>query len=412
MYSPARKVRASLIRRTLFLIITGILSGLLLIETVLEFGDKSTKTSYEPTRSAGLMLNRSQMLLAKEVLLEPFLFSCAPKFDKTSPKYPLYIIIKTRAVSSGTYLQRRMFTRSSWGREAHALGIPVIYAIGKPKDDHVQMMLELENKNYGDLLQFNYIDAYYNITIKSTGIFNWFATRGCQHVTPYLFVVDDDVLLNLPPFLAMISSHMFNFNTIYGLYLADIEPHPTGKWSVSLTDFPNRTYPTFIIGASILYPSIIVPRLVDGVYNLVDKNQPILFLDDVLFSGIIAEQLGIQRAPMSGIEDCSYTDLFSCIIITECSNLRRLYIWSKFILTRLGQDTCEINRLINKTSYTKWRGDFVHMRNGTAIIQTNELNQPIFIILSDYHSKISFLVLLILIFVFISVKLSQGQKFK
>ncbi|CAF0785598.1 unnamed protein product [Adineta ricciae] len=406
MYSPARKVRAS-IRRTLFLILTGILSGLLLIETVLEFGQQMTKTSYEPTRSAGLMLNRSQMLLAKEVILEPFMYPCKANLKSATPSYPLYIIIKTRAVSSGAYFQRRIFTRSSWGQEARTLGIPVIYAIGKPKDAYTQVMLERENKNFGDLLQLNYIDAYYNITIKSTGILNWFASRGCEHVTPYLFVVDDDVLLNLPPLLSMISNHTFNFNTIYGLYLADIEPHPSGKWAVSLTDFPNRTYPTFIIGASTLYPAIVVPKLVDSVFSLVEQSQPIFFLDDVLFSGIIAEQLGIQRAPMAGIEDCSYTDLFSRVIITECSNLRRLYIWSKFILSRLGQDTYEVDRLISKTSYTKWRGDFVQMRNGTAIIQPNEFDQSTLNVFFGYHFNISFLALLILIFVFISIFISK-----
>jgi len=156
MYSPSRKVRAS-VRRTLCLIIIGLLSGLLLIETVLEFGENQ----FKPTRSAGLMLNRSYMLLAKEIILEPFSFPCKPKLNMTVSSstimYPLYIIVKTRAVSSGDHFQRRMFTRTSWAREAHALGIPVIYAIGRAQDDQIQNMLEYEHRNYGDLLQFNYI---------------------------------------------------------------------------------------------------------------------------------------------------------------------------------------------------------------------------------------------------------------
>ena len=117
MYSPSRKVRAS-VRRTLCLIIIGFLSGLLIIETVLEFGENSRENQFKPTRSAGLMLNRSQILLAKEIILEPFSFPCKPKLNMTvssSIMYPLYIIIKTRAVSTGDYFQRRMFTRTSWG---------------------------------------------------------------------------------------------------------------------------------------------------------------------------------------------------------------------------------------------------------------------------------------------------------
>ena len=154
MYSPSRKVRAS-IRRTILLIIISCLSSIVLVGTILELGIH-TDNQLKPTRSAGLMLNRSQMLLAKEVILEPSLFPCQSKRNSLG-NYPLYIIVKARAVSSGNYFQRRMFTRTSWGREARSLGIPVIYAIGKPEDEHVQKMLEYEHRAYDDILQFNYI---------------------------------------------------------------------------------------------------------------------------------------------------------------------------------------------------------------------------------------------------------------
>src|SRR5690242_9367535 len=83
MYSPSRKVRAS-VRRTLCLLLIGFVSGLLLVETVVELGKNSTENQFTPTRSAGLMLNRSQILLAKEILLEPTLFTCEPKMNMNS----------------------------------------------------------------------------------------------------------------------------------------------------------------------------------------------------------------------------------------------------------------------------------------------------------------------------------------
>jgi len=161
MYSPPRKVRAS-IRRTISLTITSCLSSLILVETILEFGI-NTENQLTPTHSAGLMLNRSQILLAKEILIQPSSFTCLLKTNNdlkqinSSIQYPLYIIVKTRAVSSGKYFQRRMFTRTSWGREARLLGIPVIYAIGRSKDEKIQKMLEYENRIYDDMLQFNFI---------------------------------------------------------------------------------------------------------------------------------------------------------------------------------------------------------------------------------------------------------------
>jgi hypothetical protein len=154
MYSPSRKVRAS-IRRTILLIIIGCLSSIVLVGTIVEFGIH-TEEQLKPTQSAGLMLNRSQMVLAKEVILEPSLFPCQSRGNNLL-NYPLYIIVKTRAVSSGNYFQRRMFTRTSWGREARSLNIPVIYAIGRAKDERIQKMLEYEHRVYDDILQFNYI---------------------------------------------------------------------------------------------------------------------------------------------------------------------------------------------------------------------------------------------------------------
>jgi len=200
----------------------------------------------------------------------------------------------------------------------------------------------------------------------------------------------------------MISKNSFQSNTLYGLYLKDIEPHPTGKWAVSLEDYPNRTYPEFLIGASILYPSLIINKIVQKFFSIINQNQSILFLDDVFISGIIAEQLGIQRASLIGIEDCSYTDLLSCIIISECNNIRRRYIWSKFILSRIGKNTLEIDRLIQTTTYIKWRGDFKQTRNGTAIISTNPMNNSILIFITNSYSRILFLIIFVIIYILIS----------
>ena len=255
------------------------------------------------------------------------------------------------------------------------------------------------------------LDAYYNITIKSTGILHWFSQRGCQSVTPYAFIVDDDVLINIPSLLKMISTSSLNPNTMYGLYLSDIEPHPSGKWAVSLADYPNRTYPAFITGASTLYPTGLISRLAERIFQLVERHQPMFFLDDVLIAGVIADELGIQRAPMFGIEDCSYTDLFSRIIISECSNARRVYVWSKFLLTRHDQTTFGIDRLIESTTYLKWRGDFKQTRNGTSIASDQTLEKsPLFIAWNDHLNLcilVLVLVLLLLFFIFLRQLISH-----
>ena len=210
----------------------------------------------------------------------------------------------------------------------------------------------------------------------------------------------------------MITRGSFNTRTLYGLYLADIEPHPSGKWAVSLEDFPNRTYPAFITGASTLYPSGVIPPIVDRLFQMIDRNQSIFFLDDVLISGVIAEQLGIARAPMAGIEDCSYTDLFTRTIISECSHVRRIYVWSKFILTRIGQSTAEIDHLIDTTTtYVKWQGNFKQMRNGTALVSidpTSAFDRTLLLLLANVHSRIAVTILFTLAIVLLVIFLPKA----
>jgi len=395
MYSPSRKVRAS-VRRTIFLITISCFTSLLVIDHVLSWGTPSSIT-YPPTESVAPMLNRSQMLLAKNVTLEPFSFMCMTNFSGTKlpPVYPLFIVVKTRATNTGPLFERRMFTRASWGREAQALGIPVIYAIGRPTDEHTQKMLEYENQVYGDLLQINYIDSYYNITIKTTGILNWFVRHNCSQMSPYLFLVDDDVLVNIPSLMNSISMGSYRTDGIYGLYLRDIEPHPSGKWAVSLKDFPNRTYPTFIIGASTLYSSKLIRPIVEELDRMVDRNESIFFLDDVLFTGIIPEKLGFHRGSMPNIDVCSDTDLFHRIVISECNAARRIYVWSKFILQRNGMNTLPVDQLIETTIFIPWKGDFKQMRNGTAIV--GRTTRKLFII----HLLFALVVLLLLMFILV-----------
>ncbi|KAH9407371.1 hypothetical protein TYRP_012926 [Tyrophagus putrescentiae] len=92
------------------------------------------------------------------------------------------IFVHTAAVTSGKYFDRRMTIRKTWGKEAKEAGMKAIRA---------------EAKQYGDMLQFNFIEDYYNLTLKAVAELKW-AWRHCANSTRYLMKVDDDVLVNVP----------------------------------------------------------------------------------------------------------------------------------------------------------------------------------------------------------------------
>ena len=252
-----------------------------------------------------------------------------------------------------------------------------------------------------------FLDFYYNVSIKSTGILHWFSKRNCRSQTKYLLVVDDDILINIPVLLGIIRRGNLRNDTLYGFHFKDIEPHPSGKWAVSLADYANKTYPEFITGAFTLYPVELVSRIVEKIFSLAEQGRQTFFLDDVMITGLIAEQIGVSRASMPGINECYYTDLFNSTIINECTHTRRVYVWIKFLIRRLGESTTAIDRLINTTIHPRWDGNFKHLRDGTPIIKPSRSEKIIQKISSFFYSCYYWLFMIIVFFLIIFVFLPK-----
>jgi len=84
-------------------------------------------------------------------------------------KYDFFIIVK-----SGNF-QRRNLTRTTWAKEiTEHFNIPVLYAIGYPKNSSLQREIISEDETYKDLLQFDFLESYYNLTIKTTSVLLWY----------------------------------------------------------------------------------------------------------------------------------------------------------------------------------------------------------------------------------------------
>ncbi|UJR18816.1 hypothetical protein I4U23_021943 [Adineta vaga] len=404
MHSPTQKNCVSP-KCTILMLLMSFLVGTIFLEVIFQLYNESKSHPGLVTRSAAPMLKRSQMLLAKEVILEPTsLFSCTN--DSSNIGYPVYIIVKTVGQSSGDYFRRRMFTRLTWAQEARAHDIPVIYAIGRSNDKKMQKELEEEHRTYGDILQFNFIDAYYNITLKITGVLHWFLSRGCHKITPYLYYVDDDVLINVESLLKIVyDTEDVDANKIRGLYIPPVRPHPIGKWAISLEDYPNVTYPAYITGASALYPSNLIPNLVSEMFRIVELNVPIIFLDDLFVTAIVAENIGIKRANMNGIKYCSHTDLLRNVLINHCDNDRRTLVWRKFLLARVGQDTSHIDAELALRKYF----DIPIPRNRTRyaphIMSSNTTICPhmIPVFICNYRSKNITVILIIILIMMVSM---------
>ncbi|KYQ55682.1 Beta-1,3-galactosyltransferase brn [Trachymyrmex zeteki] len=88
---------------------------------------------------------------------------------------------------------RRTAIRNSWGIEKRFFDVPTrtIFVVGTHRyDQEVEAKLKLEAGIYKDIVQADFIDSYYNNTIKTMMSFKWLVNY-CPNSKFYMFVDDD-----------------------------------------------------------------------------------------------------------------------------------------------------------------------------------------------------------------------------
>jgi hypothetical protein len=129
------------------------------------------------------------------------------KIDQNCENSELSIFIPSAAY----YFDRRQFAREIWISEAVKFNISVFFVVGEPKDNETQNKLELESFKYKDLIQFGFMESYYNMTLKDIAFLRW-AQRKCLN-TKYLMKADDDIIFNVRKLIENLNSFK---NGIFG----------------------------------------------------------------------------------------------------------------------------------------------------------------------------------------------------
>nr|DBA26309.1 TPA: hypothetical protein GDO54_010588 [Pyxicephalus adspersus] len=116
--------------------------------------------------------------------------------QKCSEDVDLLIVVK----SIITQHDRRDVIRKTWGREKVLNGkkIKTLFLLGTAMKEeeraNYQKLLEFENQIYGDILQWDFLDSFFNLTLKEVHFLKWM-TIYC-HQVPYIFKGDDDVFVS------------------------------------------------------------------------------------------------------------------------------------------------------------------------------------------------------------------------
>ncbi|TDH10844.1 hypothetical protein EPR50_G00079300 [Perca flavescens] len=237
---------------------------------------------------------------------------------------------------------RREAVRKTWGKE-HTVGgkkIKTLFLLGSPtpgKDTkNLQKLIEYEDMIYGDILQWDFMDTFFNLTLKEVNFLKWFNIY-CSGVQ-FIFKGDDDVFVNTHNLLQLIGFRVEErkeAELFVGDTISKAIPirNRQSKYYIP-KELYDKPYPPYVGGGGFLMSSQLARRLF-----VVSEDLELYPIDDV-FLGMCLQKLhlapemhpgfrtfGITRrrvSPMNG-EPCFYKNL---IVVHKLSAQELLRMWS------------------------------------------------------------------------------------
>ncbi|KAM3716921.1 Beta-1,3-galactosyltransferase bre-2 [Dirofilaria immitis] len=232
--------------------------------------------------------NAKQAYEATGVILTPYNFTdsrilLTPSFQQC-PSVPVFYIIRTHPRNR----RWRSIVRSTW---AGSLKRSLLFVLGVEKVGEIDELVELEAKKYDDLIVFDMIDTYNNMTLKSLNILSWIV-QNCQK--PRFFMQGDPDIVAFPDEIASYTLELdANLIAVYGRCWKGAKAHreDSSKWALNSLIYASVTYPTYLAGGSWLFSPATAKRLLMAL----EKPLSYVHIDDMLISGIFAELMDVRR---------------------------------------------------------------------------------------------------------------------
>ena len=161
------------------------------------------------------------LIYGQELL--PALNQSLIQFNHRCPQSTQYVVFVHSCVNCW---QSRATIRKTWASPSNVtkFNVTVIFAIGKSVNGTSlqQDQLIAENELHQDLVQFDFIDSYRNVTIKTLAGLNWAAVN-CPTAS-YVIKADDDLYYNLELITDSLSKLPKNYlNSVIGFHFSSYE---------------------------------------------------------------------------------------------------------------------------------------------------------------------------------------------
>lgn len=203
--------------------------------------------------------------------------------------------------SLAPHFDRRQAIRQSWGRAGVIANqtIVTIFLLGNATSEDyfpdLSEMLQYESLHHNDIIQWDYRDSFFNLTVKEVLFLDWIHTR-CSGAR-FIFKGDDDVFVNtyrIVDFLKGLSESRAK-DLFVGDVITNAGPHRDKKVKYFIPESMYvGMYPPYAGGGGYLFSGDIAARL----YN-VSRHVALYPIDDV-YTGMCLRKLGLSPEKNKG----------------------------------------------------------------------------------------------------------------
>ncbi|XP_075061160.1 beta-1,3-galactosyltransferase 2-like [Mixophyes fleayi] len=256
--------------------------------------------------------------------------------EKCKDRNPFLIIL---VISEIQDIESRIAIRETWGKESnYDVDVLRIFLVGLSKlaTDRAQWMLEEESEAFGDIVQQDFLDTYYNLTLKSLMGMEW-VVKFCPTAS-YIMKIDNDMFLNVDYLVHQLLRPELPVRTNFftGYIVANTKPlrSKAYKWYVPKEVYPNDTYPPYCSGPGYVFS-------VDMAKKIYDVSQVIRVIPmEDSFMGICLHELKIPPTnPTWGIFNGHRIDYDRCkfkklITVHHYEKKELRIVWADFWTNR------------------------------------------------------------------------------
>ncbi|KAL1773175.1 N-acetyllactosaminide beta-1,3-N-acetylglucosaminyltransferase 3 [Sigmodon hispidus] len=212
---------------------------------------------------------------------------------------PVFLLLAIK--SSPANYGRRQVLRVTWARERQVHGAPLrrLFLVGSDRDQRqarkFNRLLELEARAYGDILQWDFHDSFFNLTLKQVLFLEWQRTH-CPNAS-FVLSGDDDVFAHTDNMVTYLQDHDPDSHLFVGHLIQNVGPIrvPWSKYFVPKLVSEDEHYPPYCGGGGFLLSRFTVAALRGAARVL-----PVFPIDDV-FLGMCLQQQGLAPAWHDGV---------------------------------------------------------------------------------------------------------------